>query len=136
MGGSYGGYSTNVAMTLFAGAYDAGISIVGMSDLSTFLKNTGPFRRHLRVTEYGDPMKDKEALAKLSPVNYLDRLKDPLLVIHGATDPRVPAGEALQIYRAMEKKGLEGELILFADEGHGIRKRKNRAIYILSLIHI
>ena len=39
MGGSYGGYSTNMAMTLFAGAYDAGVSIVGMSHLVTFRAN-------------------------------------------------------------------------------------------------
>ncbi|MBC86396.1 MAG: S9 family peptidase [Bdellovibrionaceae bacterium] len=130
MGGSYGGYSTNVAMTMFAGAYSAGASIVGMSSLVTFLENTGPYRRHLRVTEYGDPEKDLEALKKLSPVTYLDRIQDPLLIVHGATDPRVPAGEAIQFYEAMEKKGLDGELVLFADEGHGIRKRKNRAIYI------
>lgn len=129
-GGSYGGYSTNMAMTLFAGAYDAGVSVVGMSDLRTFLENTGPYRRHLRVSEYGDPDKDMEALTKLSPVTYLDRIQDPMLIVHGATDPRVPAGEAIQLYTAMEKKGLESELILFADEGHGVRKRKNQAIYI------
>lgn len=130
MGGSYGGYSTNVAMTMFAGAYDAGVSVVGMSSLVTFLENTGPYRRHLRTSEYGDPAKDMEALKKLSPVTYLDKIQDPLLVIHGATDPRVPAGEAIQIYNAMESKGLDGELILFPDEGHGVRKRKNRAIYM------
>ncbi|MEM7645980.1 MAG: prolyl oligopeptidase family serine peptidase, partial [Pseudomonadota bacterium] len=129
MGGSYGGYSTNVAMTMFAGAYDAGVSVVGMSSLVTFLENTGPYRRHLRTSEYGDPAKDMEALKKLSPVTYLDKIQDPLLVIHGATDPRVPAGEAIQIYNAMESKGLAGELILFPDEGHGVRKRKNRAVY-------
>jgi dipeptidyl aminopeptidase/acylaminoacyl peptidase len=130
MGGSYGGYSTNMAMTYFAGAYDAGVTVVGMSSLVTFLENTGPYRRHLRITEYGDPSKDLEALKKLSPVTYLDRIKAPILLIHGATDPRVPAGEAIQIYDAMKSKGLDGELILFADEGHGVKKRKNRAIYI------
>ncbi|MGH1468355.1 MAG: alpha/beta hydrolase family protein [Bdellovibrionales bacterium] len=129
-GGSYGGYSTNIAMTMFAGAYSAGVSIVGMSSLVTFLENTGPYRRHLRTTEYGDPKTDLETLQKLSPVNYLERLQDPLLIVHGATDPRVPAGEAIQIYKAMSKKKLDGELILFGDEGHGIRKRKNRAMYI------
>ena len=134
MGASYGGYSTNVAMTLFAGAYDAGVSVVGMSHLVTFLENTGPYRRHLRITEYGDPVKDREALNKLSPMTYLDKIQDPVLVIHGATDPRVPVGEAIQIYNKMKSKGLEGELIVFPDEGHGIRKRKNRAVYIANIL--
>lgn len=130
MGGSYGGYSTFIAMTKFAGTYDAGIAIVGMSSLLTFLKNTAPYRRALRVTEYGDPEKDLEALQKLSAITYLDQLKAPMLIIHGATDPRVPAGEAIQVYRAMQAKKLPGELVLFPDEGHGIRKRRNRALYL------
>lgn len=129
IGGSYGGYSAFVGMTLFAGAFDAGVAVVGMSDLVSFLKNTAPYRRHLRTSEYGDPEKDLEALKKLSPINYLDQIKDPILIVHGANDPRVPAGEAIQIFNAMKEKGLPGELILFADEGHGVRKRKNRAIY-------
>lgn len=134
MGGSYGGYSTNMAMTLFAGAYDAGVSIIGISHLVTFLENTAPYRRHLRVTKYGDPVKDRKALNKLSPMTYLDKIQDPVLLIHGATDPRVPVGEAIQIYNKMKSKGLEGELIIFPDEGHGVRKRKNRAIYIANTL--
>jgi dipeptidyl aminopeptidase/acylaminoacyl peptidase len=130
MGGSYGGYSAFIAMTKFAGAYDAGIAVVGMSSLLTFLQNTAPYRRALRVTEYGDPEKDLEALKKLSALTYLDRLKAPMLIIHGATDPRVPAGEAIQVYRAMQQKQLPGQLVLFPDEGHGIRKRRNRALYL------
>ena len=48
MGGSYGGYSTLIGMTMFAGAYDAGVSNVGISNLVTFLENTAPYRRILR----------------------------------------------------------------------------------------
>jgi dipeptidyl aminopeptidase/acylaminoacyl peptidase len=64
-GGSYGGYSSLIGMTMFAGAYDAGVDIVGISNLLTFLNNTAPYRRALRVNEYGDPEKDKESLIKL-----------------------------------------------------------------------
>ncbi len=125
-GGSYGGYSTLYAMTRFAGAYDAGVAVVGMSSLLTFLENTAPYRRQLRVTEYGDPVKDREALTELSPMTHLAKIQDPLMIIHGVTDPRVPAGEAVQIYEAIKRKGVDGELVLFADEGHGVSKRANR----------
>jgi dipeptidyl aminopeptidase/acylaminoacyl peptidase len=127
-GGSYGGYSTLVGMTMFAGTYDAGASVVGISNLVTFLQNTSPYRRILRITEYGDPAKDAEALRKLSPVTYIDRVKAPLLVIQGVNDPRVPAGEAVQIHDALEKRGVKSELILIPDEGHGSARRSNRAI--------
>ncbi|MGZ3744025.1 MAG: S9 family peptidase [Pseudobdellovibrionaceae bacterium] len=128
MGGSYGGYSTLMAMTKFAGAYDAGVANVGMSNLVTFLQNTAPYRRALRVPEYGDLEKDHQALIDLSPVTYIDRLKSPLMIIQGANDPRVPAGEALQIQKLLEKKNIPSSLILFADEGHGAEKKSNQVL--------
>ena len=87
----------------------------------------------LRVSEYGDPDKDAEALRKLSPVTYLDRVKAPLLVIQGVNDPRVPVGEAIQIHDLLEKRGVSSPLILFADEGHGASKRAN---LVLSIGHV
>jgi len=129
-GGSYGGYSTLVGMTMFAGAYDAGAEEVGMSNLVTFLQNTAPYRRSLRTSEYGDLEKDREALLKLSPVSYLDRLKGPMLIIQGAGDPRVPVGEALQFHDALASRGVDSEMVIFADEGHGAQKRDNQAAAI------
>jgi len=130
MGGSYGGYATLIAMTKFAGAYDAGSSIVGMSNLVTFLENTAPYRRALRVTEYGDPVKDREALIELSPVTHIDKLQGPLQIQQGASDPRVPVGEAVQMYEAASKAGVPTELILYADEGHGAGRRENQVLMI------
>jgi dipeptidyl aminopeptidase/acylaminoacyl peptidase len=129
-GGSYGGYSVLVGMTMFAGAFDAGVDVVGISDLRTFLLNTAPYRRVLRISEYGDPDKDADALAKLSPMTYVDRVKAPVLVMQGASDPRVPAGEAIQIHDAIAAKGVPCDLMIFPDEGHGAQKRENRALMI------
>jgi dienelactone hydrolase len=125
-GGSYGGYSTLVGMTMFAGAYDAGAEVVGISNLVTFIRNTAPYRRLLRATEYGDPDKgDLEALTKLSPMTYLDRVSAPLLLIQGANDPRVPVGEAVQIHDALAARNIDAPLVIFPDEGHGAQKREN-----------
>ncbi|HKN89345.1 MAG TPA: prolyl oligopeptidase family serine peptidase [Acidimicrobiia bacterium] len=125
-GGSYGGYSTLVGMTMFAGAYDAGVAVVGMSNLATFLEHTAPYRRALRITEYGDPVKDRDALRRLSPITYVDRVRAPLLIIQGANDPRVPVSEALQLQAALDRRKAGSQLILFPDEGHGAQKRDNR----------
>ncbi|WP_394842984.1 prolyl oligopeptidase family serine peptidase [Pendulispora brunnea] len=127
-GGSYGGYSTLIAMTMFAGAYDAGSSNVGISNLMTFLQNTAPYRRILRISEYGDPERDKDALIKLSPSTHIDKLSAPLQIIQGASDPRVPVGESLQMYDLLQKKNVPSQLIIFADEGHGAQKRDNRVL--------
>lgn len=125
LGGSYGGYSVLMAMTKFAGAYDAAVSNVGISSLVTFLRNTAPYRRILRASEYGDLERDLDALEKLSATSYIDRLKDPLLIIQGANDPRVPVGEALQMYDAAKRRGVPTGLVIFADEGHGAQSRGN-----------
>lgn len=125
-GTSYGGYATLIGMTMFAGAYDAGVSVVGIGNLTTFLDNTAAYRRALRITEYGDPAKDGEALRRLSPITFIDRVKGPLLIIQGANDPRVPVSEALQMKNALDRRRTASQLILFADEGHGSQKRDNR----------
>lgn len=134
MGWSYGGYATLMAMSRFAGAYNTGVALVGMSDLVSFLNNTAPYRRILRITEYGDPVKDKESLIKLSPITYVDQVKDPLMIIQGANDPRVPAGEAIQIHETLQKKKIASELIIFADEGHGSSKKENQVLEIGHMI--
>jgi dipeptidyl aminopeptidase/acylaminoacyl peptidase len=130
MGGSYGGYSTLIGMTMFAGTYDAGVSIVGISDLRTFLRNTAPYRRILRASEYGDLDRDADALAKLSPTTYLDRVKAPLLIIQGVDDPRVPAGEAIQIQEALAARGTKSRLILLEGEGHGAARRTGQVVML------
>jgi dipeptidyl aminopeptidase/acylaminoacyl peptidase len=129
-GGSYGGYSALMGMTYFAGAYDAGVEVVGISSLVTFLENTAPYRRALRISEYGDPVRDRALLQELSPIQHVHKAKGPMLLIQGATDPRVPVGEALQMYEAFQKKGLKPRMIVFPDEGHGVQKRENNVLLL------
>ncbi|MBI1945528.1 MAG: S9 family peptidase [Deltaproteobacteria bacterium] len=125
-GGSYGGYSVLMGMTRFAGAYDAGVDVVGISSLVTFLENTAPYRRALRISEYGDPVADRAALVELSPITHVGKTTGPVLLLQGATDPRVPVEEAIQMYDAMQAKKLPAQLIIFPDEGHGVQKRVNQ----------
>ena len=134
MGGSYGGYSTLAGMTMFPGVYDAGASVVGISNLMTFLQNTAPYRRILRISEYGDPEKDKDALVELSPITHVQKIAAPLLLVQGANDPRVPLGEAIQMFEAVQKREVPTKLVVFPDEGHGSQKRENKVLelgYIL-----
>jgi dipeptidyl aminopeptidase/acylaminoacyl peptidase len=129
-GGSYGGYAALMAMSYFAGAYDAAAEQVGISSLHSFLMNTSPYRRILRISEYGDPVKDKAALAQLSPITHISRIKAPLLIFQGVNDPRVPVGESVQIYKQLEQRKVPASLILFPDEGHGSVKRGNIVLTI------
>ena len=65
-------------------------------------------------------------LRDLSPIHKLDRVKTPLLVMHGANDTNVPVVEAEQVVAALKKRNVPVEYVLFPDEGHGWRKQANR----------
>ncbi len=125
-GGSYGGFMVLSAMTTYPDLWAAGVDIVGIANFITFLENTGAYRRHLRIAEYGDPVKDRELLESISPINHAHEIRSPLMVIHGANDPRVPVGEAEQIVAALRERNVPVEYLRFEDEGHGIVKLPNR----------
>ena len=126
MGGSYGGFMVLACLYSFPDMWAAGVDIVGISNFVTFLNNTGPWRRKLRIAEYGDSVSDKEFLERISPTNNAHLIKAPLFIIHGANDPRVPVSEAAQIMQTMEKLGRNAYLLVFPDEGHGLVKLNNR----------
>ncbi|AYY15687.1 S9 family peptidase [Actinobacteria bacterium YIM 96077] len=125
-GGSYGGYLVLACLTMHPGLWAAGVDIVGISSLVSFLENTSPYRRAIREREYGSLEHDREFLVEASPLTYLHAMDTPLLVVHGANDPRVPLSESEQIKAALDEKGVPCTLIVYDDEGHGLAKRANR----------
>jgi dipeptidyl aminopeptidase/acylaminoacyl peptidase len=125
-GGSYGGYMVLAGVSMQPDLWAAGVDIVGISSLVTFLENTSEYRRAVREREYGSLVDDREFLLRASPITYLDDIVAPLFVIHGANDPRVPLSEAQQIKAALDGKGVPCELRVYSDEGHGLAKRANR----------
>jgi dipeptidyl aminopeptidase/acylaminoacyl peptidase len=126
MGGSYGGYMTMAALTEYPELFAAGANLFGIVNFATFFSHSEPWMAAISTTEYGDPKTQKELLDKLSPIYKIDRIKAPLIVLHGANDTNVPVIEAEQTVAALKKRGLPVEYILFPDEGHGWRKMTNR----------
>lgn len=126
MGGSYGGFMTLAALTTYPELWAAGVDTVGIANLVSFLENTGPWRRKLREAEYGSLEQDRDFLESISPIRYVDRITAPLLVIHGANDPRVPVDEAEQIVASLRERDRPVEYLRFDDEGHGLVKLHNR----------
>lgn len=126
IGGSYGGYMTLAALAFYPNLWAAGIATVGISSLVTFLENTSPYRRRVREVEYGFLDTDRDFLIEASPMTHVDDIRAPLMLIHGANDPRVPVGEARQLYKSLVARGIQSELLIYEDEGHGLAKRANR----------
>jgi dipeptidyl aminopeptidase/acylaminoacyl peptidase len=126
MGGSYGGYMTLAALAFHPDLWAAGIATVGISSLVTFLENTSRYRRRIREVEYGFLDTDRDFLIEASPMTHVDAIRAPLMLIHGANDPRVPVGEARQLHASLLARGIATELLIYDDEGHGLAKRANR----------
>lgn len=126
IGGSYGGYMTMAAITLYPDLWAAAVGTVAITNWETFLTNTSSYRRRQREVEYGRLDKDIEFLRRISPIRKIDRIKTPLFVISGRNDPRVPFTEGEQMVDALRKRGAVVQYKLYDDEGHGISKLKNR----------
>jgi len=125
-GRSYGGFMVLAATTTYPDLWAAAIDIVGIANWVTFLENTGPWRRAHREKEYGSLEQDREFLESISPIHKVDRIQAPLLVIHGANDPRVPVTEADQIVHRLRSRGHRVTYLRYEDEGHKISKLRNR----------
>jgi dipeptidyl aminopeptidase/acylaminoacyl peptidase len=125
-GGSYGGFMVLATLTNYPELFAAAVDVVGIANFVTFLEHTGPYRRAAREAEYGSLERDREFLQSISPIHQVDRIRTPLMVIHGANDPRVPVGEAEQIVAALRDRSVPVEYLRYEDEGHGIIKLSNR----------
>ena len=128
MGGSYGGYLTYAALALLPEKFAAGVSFVGVSNWVTALEGASPELKASDRLEYGniDDPADREFFKQLSPVTHVANVRAPLLVSHGANDPRDPVSESDQFVRAIRERGGEVEYLRWPDEGHSIRKLSNR----------
>ncbi len=126
MGGSYGGYMVLAGLAFQPELWAAGVDVVGISDLVTFLEHTSDYRRAHREREYGSLATDREFLAKASPLRHADQITAPLFVIHGRNDPRVPVSEAEQLAGTLHERGVRCELVIYEDEGHGLARLANR----------
>jgi dipeptidyl aminopeptidase/acylaminoacyl peptidase len=126
MGGSYGGYLTMMAVTKAPDLWAAGVAIVPFVNWFTEIENEDPLLREYDMATMGDPMKDKARLQERSPINFVDQIKAPLLLLAGGNDPRCPKTEAEQVVQAVKKRGGAVELKVYENEGHGFAKVENQ----------
>jgi dipeptidyl aminopeptidase/acylaminoacyl peptidase len=129
-GGSYGGYMVLASAVHYSDRLQAAVDVVGISNFVTFLENTQDYRRDLRRAEYGDERIPamREHLQNISPLNHVDKINIPMLVIQGQNDPRVPVTEAIQMVDALRAQGQPVWYMNALNEGHGFRKKENRDV--------
>jgi dipeptidyl aminopeptidase/acylaminoacyl peptidase len=77
----------------------------------------------------GTPWTNPAMYARWSPNKFVKNFKTPLLIIHGELDFRVPIGESLQLFTALQRMGVDSKLLVFPDEGHWVLKPQNSQLW-------
>ncbi|WP_267549422.1 S9 family peptidase [Rhizobium rhizogenes] len=134
MGGSYGGYAALSGLTSTPDKFACAVDLVGISNLVTFLETIPEYWKTWKSVykaRLGDFTTEEGRffLKERSPLNHIDRIRRPLLIVQGANDVRVKASESEQIVSAMQRHGIPVTYVLYPDEGHGIQRMENRRSY-------
>ena len=129
IGDSYGGYMTMAAMTFTPDEFKVGVNIFGVTNWIRTLKSIPPYWESFRnalYKEMGDPnTADSVRLYNISPVFHAHKVKNPVMVLQGANDPRVLQIESDEIVERIKANGIPVEYVVFDDERHGFRKKEN-----------
>lgn len=127
IGGSYGGFMTMAAMTFEPDVFKVGVNIYGVTNWIRTLKSIPPYWEAARkqlYKEMGDPYSsDSIRLYNISPLFHAKNIKNPIMVLQGANDPRVLQIESDEIVDEARKAGVYVEYVLFDDAGHGFIKK-------------
>nr|WP_211280093.1 S9 family peptidase [Sphingomonas dokdonensis] len=134
MGGSYGGYATLAGLAFTPDTFACGVDIVGPSNLNTLLGSIPAYWEAGKQQMYrrmGNPTtpEGQAILKERSPLFAADRIKKPLLIGQGASDPRVNVRESDQIVDAMKAKNIPVTYVVFPDEGHGFARPVNNIAF-------
>jgi len=126
MGGSYGGYLTMMAVTKAPDVWAAGVPIVPFVNWFTEIQNEDPELQQNDLATMGDVVKNKALYEDRSPINFIDQVKAPLLLLAGGHDPRCPKTETQQVVDAIKKRGGSAEAKVYDNEGHGFARVENQ----------
>lgn len=131
-GGSYGGYMVDWILG-HTDRFKALVSHAGVYDLRSMFGETEEL--WFPLWEFGGPpWENPDMYARWSPSLFAQEFRTPTLVIHGELDYRVPYGQGLQLFTALQMQKVPSKLLLFPDEGHWILKPKNSLLWYQTFI--
>jgi dipeptidyl aminopeptidase/acylaminoacyl peptidase len=119
-GGSAGGYTTLMALVTHPGVFAAGVCLYGVGNQFTLAFNDAwKFEAHYNDTLLGALPDAAEVYRARSPIFHADRIRDPLLILHGREDRVVPIAQAEEIVSALRRRGVPHDYHAYDGEGHG-----------------
>ncbi|TVR73558.1 MAG: S9 family peptidase [Marinilabiliales bacterium] len=127
-GGSYGGYLSSI---LLGKEHPFNALVIHAPVYNFYSQMASDFAVH--STRFGNYWEDPSLYSELSPHYYAENFNTPALIIHGQLDYRVPVGQAFELFRTLQSKGVDSRLIYYPDENHWILK-PNNSIYWYSQV--
>lgn len=124
LGASYGGYMINWIAGNWPGEFDCLVNHDGVFD--TF--GMGYSTEELWFTEWeygGTPWENPRGYQQFNPANHVQNWRDPMLVVQGDRDFRIPTAQSLSTFTALQRRGIESRLVVFPDENHWVLKPAN-----------
>lgn len=126
-GGSAGGWTVLCALAFYPDVFAAGADYFGVSDLMGFVDDTHKFESRYNDWLVG-PWPEAEALwRERSPINHVDKLRAPVIVLQGDEDKVVPPSQSEVVVEALARNGIPHAYLLFEGEQHGFRKAEHLA---------
>lgn len=132
-GGSFGGYSVLKQLVRGSDLYRCGVSVVGVADWRRQIERHPPYwwaSTESYHFNYADPRTAAglAELKRISPLHEIDKIRVPLLLLHGRNDIRVPVEDSDEVHAGLQKLGRVSHYLSFDDEGHGVVAAKNRIV--------
>ncbi|MDS2173992.1 prolyl oligopeptidase family serine peptidase [Nesterenkonia sp. CL21] len=123
-GGSAGGWTTLACLTR-TDVFAAGVSSFGVADAVALAQDTHDFESRYLDGLIGRYPEDEHIYVERAPLNHVDSLSCPVLLLQGDEDPIVPPNQAEMFRDALAAKGIPHAYLLFEGEQHGFRKAEN-----------
>ncbi len=123
-GGSSGGTTTLLALA-HHDVFATGTNLFGVADLVALLSDDHKFESQYSVSLVAPWPEGADVYAERSPINHVDAISRPLLVLQGSEDPVVPPAHSEKIVEAMQRNGIPVGYLVFDGEGHGFRRAES-----------
>ncbi len=141
VGASYGGYAALAGVTLDPGVYRCAVSVAGLADLKRMLdwvnlKHLSSKNREQRYWDrfMGATGPDDPVLSRISPINHVDTVSVPVLLIHGRDDTVVPFAQSEVMYKALQHSQKSVELVVLDHEDHWLSRSETRLQMLKSTV--
>ncbi|KAI7777763.1 hypothetical protein LA080_003111 [Diaporthe eres] len=131
-GGSAGGYAVLQSLVWYPDVFAAGVCYCGVSDMKALGEGTHKLESHyLNGLLYKPGMSEKEREAveyERSPVRHAERIRAPLLLLHGDKDTVVPIEQSYEIERKVRERGGDVKMVVAPGDGHMFLMEKSKKL--------